>query len=61
LRRNRSAAPAKRHQGVLEEGVGRIGVDYAAVLTADSSLGDYEEQAAGLLKERALAFLNRLG
>jgi hypothetical protein len=41
--------------------VGRIGVDYAAVLTADSSLGDYEEQAAGLLKERALAFLNRLG
>jgi hypothetical protein len=33
-RRNRAAAPAMRHQGVLEEGVSRIGVDYAAVLTA---------------------------
>jgi hypothetical protein len=28
---------------------------------ADSSLGNYDEQAAGLLKERTLAFLNRLG
>jgi len=30
-------------------------------LFADSSLDDYDEQAAGLLKERALAFLNRVG
>ena len=33
-RRNRPAAAAIRHRGVLEEGVSRIGVDYAAVLTA---------------------------
>jgi dienelactone hydrolase len=30
-------------------------------LFADSSLGDYDEQAANLLKERTLAFLNRVG
>jgi dienelactone hydrolase len=30
-------------------------------LFADSSLGDYDEQAAGLLKERTLAFLDRVG
>jgi dienelactone hydrolase len=30
-------------------------------LFADSSLGDYDEQAARLLKERTLAFLNRVG
>jgi dienelactone hydrolase len=30
-------------------------------LFADSSLDDYDEQAAGLLKERTLAFLNRVG
>jgi dienelactone hydrolase len=30
-------------------------------LFADSSLKDYDEQAAGLLKERTLAFLNRVG
>jgi hypothetical protein len=30
-------------------------------LFADSSLDDYDEQAAGLLKERALAFLHRVG
>jgi dienelactone hydrolase len=30
-------------------------------LFADSSLDDYDEQAAGLLKERALAFLDRVG
>jgi dienelactone hydrolase len=30
-------------------------------LFADSSLGDYDEQAAGLLMERTLAFLNRVG
>jgi dienelactone hydrolase len=30
-------------------------------LFADSSLGDYDEQAAGLLKERTLAFLQRVG
>jgi hypothetical protein len=56
-----AAAPAMRHQSVLEEGVSRIGVDYAAILTADSSLGDYDEQASGLLKERTLTFLHQLG
>jgi dienelactone hydrolase len=30
-------------------------------LFADSSLDDYDAQAAGLLKERTLAFLNRVG
>jgi dienelactone hydrolase len=30
-------------------------------LFADSSLDDYDEQAAGLLKERTLAFLDRVG
>jgi dienelactone hydrolase len=30
-------------------------------LFADSSLDDYDEQAAGLLKERTLAFLHRVG
>jgi dienelactone hydrolase len=30
-------------------------------LFADSSLGDYDEQAAALLKERTLAFLDRRG
>jgi dienelactone hydrolase len=30
-------------------------------LFADTSLGDYDEQAAGLLKERTLAFLQRVG
>jgi dienelactone hydrolase len=30
-------------------------------LFADSSLADYDEQAAGLLKERTLAFLDRVG
>ncbi len=30
-------------------------------LFADPSLDDYEEQAAGLLKERTLAFLHRVG
>jgi dienelactone hydrolase len=30
-------------------------------LFADSSLDDYDEQAAGLLKERTLAFLRRVG
>ena len=30
-------------------------------LFADSSLDDYDEQAAGLLKERTLAFLKRVG
>lgn len=30
-------------------------------LFADSSLKDYDEQAAGLLKERTLAFLQRVG
>jgi dienelactone hydrolase len=30
-------------------------------LFADSSLGDYDEQAAGLLKERTLSFLDRVG
>jgi dienelactone hydrolase len=30
-------------------------------LFADSSLGDYDQQAAGLLKERTLAFLDRVG
>ena len=30
-------------------------------LFADASLGDYDEQAAGLLKERTLAFLQRVG
>jgi dienelactone hydrolase len=30
-------------------------------LFADSSLSDYDEQAAGLLKERTLAFLQRVG
>jgi dienelactone hydrolase len=30
-------------------------------LFADSSLDDYDEKAAGLLKERTLAFLNRVG
>jgi len=30
-------------------------------LFADSSLDDYDEEAAGLLKERTLAFLNRVG
>jgi dienelactone hydrolase len=30
-------------------------------LFADSSLKDYDEQAAGLLKERTLAFLHRVG
>ena len=30
-------------------------------LFADSSLGDYDEQAAGLLMERTLAFLDRVG
>jgi dienelactone hydrolase len=30
-------------------------------LFADSSLGDYDEQAAGLLQERTLAFLQRVG
>lgn len=30
-------------------------------LFADSSLADYDEQAAGLLKDRTLAFLQRVG
>ena len=30
-------------------------------LFADPSLDDYDEQAAGLLKERTLAFLDRVG
>jgi dienelactone hydrolase len=30
-------------------------------LFADASLGDYDEQAAGRLKERTLAFLHRVG
>ena len=30
-------------------------------LFADSSLGDYDEQAAALLRERTLAFLDRVG
>ena len=30
-------------------------------LFADSSLGDYDEQAAGLLKERTLTFLDGVG
>jgi dienelactone hydrolase len=30
-------------------------------LFADSSLGDYDEQAAGMLKERTLTFLERVG
>lgn len=30
-------------------------------LFADASLGDYDEQAAGLLKERTLDFLHRVG
>jgi dienelactone hydrolase len=30
-------------------------------LFADSSLGDYDEEAAGLLMERTLAFLDRVG
>jgi hypothetical protein len=30
-------------------------------LFADSSLDDHDEQAAGLLKERTLAFLHRVG
>jgi dienelactone hydrolase len=30
-------------------------------LFADASLDDYEEHAAGLLRERALAFLHRVG
>jgi dienelactone hydrolase len=30
-------------------------------LFADASLGDYDKQAAGLLKERTLAFLHRVG
>jgi dienelactone hydrolase len=30
-------------------------------LFADSSLGDYDEEAAALLKERTLAFLDRVG
>jgi dienelactone hydrolase len=30
-------------------------------LFADPSLGDYDEQAAGLLKERTVAFLRRVG
>jgi dienelactone hydrolase len=30
-------------------------------LFADSSLGDYDEEAAGLLRERTLAFLNEAG
>jgi dienelactone hydrolase len=30
-------------------------------LFADSSLGDYDERAAGLLKERTLGFLHRVG
>ena len=30
-------------------------------LFADSSLKDYDEQAAALLKERTLAFLGRVG
>jgi dienelactone hydrolase len=30
-------------------------------LFADSSLDDYDEQAAGLLKERTLALLQRVG
>jgi len=33
----------------------------SAHLFADSSLDDYDEKAAGLLKERTLAFLNRVG
>jgi hypothetical protein len=33
-RRNRAAVPTMRHQGVHEERVSRIGVGYAAVLTA---------------------------
>ncbi len=33
----------------------------SAHLFADSSLHDYNEQAAGLLKLRALAFLHRVG
>ncbi len=32
-----------------------------AICFADSSLDDYDEQAAGLLKERTLAFLHRVG
>jgi dienelactone hydrolase len=30
-------------------------------LFADPSLDDYDEQAAGLLKERTLTFLDRIG
>lgn len=30
-------------------------------LFADASLGDYDEQAADLLRERTLAFLERVG
>jgi dienelactone hydrolase len=33
----------------------------SAHLFADSSLNDYDEKAAGLLNERTLAFLNRVG
>ena len=33
----------------------------SAHLFADSSLDDYDEKAAGLLKERTIAFLNRVG
>jgi hypothetical protein len=49
-------------------GVGRGGRGCGAVplsgfshLFADSSLGDYNEEAAGLLKERTLTFLERVG
>jgi dienelactone hydrolase len=30
-------------------------------LFADSSLGDFDEEAAALLKERVLAYLDRIG
>jgi dienelactone hydrolase len=33
----------------------------SAHLFADPSLGDYDEAAAALLKERTLAFLHRVG
>ena len=33
----------------------------SAHLFADASLDDYDERAAGLLEERTLAFLDRVG
>jgi hypothetical protein len=34
---------------------------WSGYLFADPSLGDYHQAAAGLLKERTLAFLDRVG